>query len=189
MGGEPCFHAKRFYMDKVIGVVDRIVSVVGVILVGVLASGVIISVFLRYVFSISFVSSEEILTMIFVATTFFGAALGLREHEHIAISHFVDKAPKNVRRICSVLTYSVIIIVSVFVFYYSLRMIQKVGKVPSPATGITRGVYYSILPISFIITIFYSIVNIIGQFVPIVAPMKGYKDDYEIVSESNGGGE
>ena len=175
-------------MDKVIVFVDRVLSLLGKALVGVLASGVIVSVLLRYVFSISFVWSEEILTMVFVATTFFGAALGLREHEHIAITHFVDKLPRGPRRILSVLSNAVIILVASFVFYYSLRMIQKVGKVPSPATGIVKGAYYSMVPISFLITIFYAVVDSIGQFRPLVAPMKGYKDDDEIPMDSLGGG-
>ena len=138
----------------------------GKILVGILAGGVIISVFLRYVFNISFVWSEEILTMVFVATTFFGAALGMREHEHIAISHFVDKASPRLRRVFVVSSQIIIIMVSLFVIYYSLRLIGKVGRIPSPATGISKGVYYSMIPISFAITIFYAIINIIGQFVP-----------------------
>lgn len=175
-------------MDKVIVFIDRILSLLGKALVGVLASGVIVSVLLRYVFSISFVWSEEILTMVFVATTFFGAALGLREHEHIAITHFVDRLPRPMRRILLVASNAVIIVVAAFVFYYSVRMIQKVGRVPSPATGIIKGVYYSMVPISFLLTIFYAIVDSIGQFKPVVAPMKGYKDDDELPVDSLGGG-
>ncbi len=175
-------------MDKVIVFIDRILSLLGKALVGVLALGVIVSVLLRYVFSISFVWSEEILTMVFVATTFFGAALGLREHEHIAITHFVDRLPRPMRRILLVASNAVIIVVAAFVFYYSVRMIQKVGRVPSPATGIIKGVYYSMVPISFLLTIFYAIVDSIGQFKPVVAPMKGYKDDDELPVDSLGGG-
>ena len=175
-------------MDKVIVFIDRVLSLLGKALVGVLASGVIVSVLLRYVFSISFVWSEEILTMVFVATTFFGAALGLREHEHIAITHFVDRLPRPMRRILLVLSNAVIIVVAAFVFYYSVRMIQKVGRVPSPATGIIKGVYYSMVPISFLLTIFYAVVDSIGQFKPVVAPMKGYKDDDELPVDSLGGG-
>jgi TRAP-type C4-dicarboxylate transport system permease small subunit len=132
--------------------------------------------------------SEEILTMVFVATTFFGAALGLREHEHIAITHFVDRLPRPMRRILLVASNTVIIVVAAFVFYYSVRMIQKVGRVPSPATGIIKGVYYSMVPISFLLTIFYAVVDSIGQFKPVVAPMKGYKDDDELPVDSLGGG-
>ncbi len=86
-------------MKKLILGIDRFLSVVGIALTAILAAGVIISVILRYVFSIAFVQSEELLTMVFVATTFFGAALGLRESEHIAVSNFVSAMPAKPRKV------------------------------------------------------------------------------------------
>lgn len=166
-------------MNRFIHTIDSILSILAKFLVGILASGVIISVILRYVFSISFVWSEETLTMVFVATTFFGAALGIREKEHITITNFIHMIPEKARRVCIILAQVIIIGVSLFMIYYSFRIINKVGKVPSPATGIPKGVYYSIIPISFLITIFYSIVNILGEFIHIDEPVKGFLDDSE----------
>jgi len=167
-------------MNKFILGVDKVLSILGKTLVAVLACGVIISVILRYVFSIAFVSSEELLTMVFVATTFFGAALGLREGEHIAVNNFTAKMPDKLKKLCNILVQVFIIIVSVVMIYYSIRMIQKVGRVTSPATGIARGYYYSIIPISFVITIFYAIVNILKLYIHIDEPLKGYKEDFEL---------
>jgi TRAP-type C4-dicarboxylate transport system permease small subunit len=158
-------------------------------LTAILATGVIISVILRYVFSIAFVQSEELLTMVFVATTFFGAALGLRESEHIAVSNFVSAMPAKPRKVFAVIGQVVIIVVSLVMIYYSYRMIMKVGKVPSPATGIPRGYYYAMIPISFLFTIFYAVVNILKEFIDIPEPVKGYKDDYELGLTNAGGGE
>ncbi|MBI9094250.1 MAG: TRAP transporter small permease [Sphaerochaeta sp.] len=167
-------------MNKFILVVDNVLSILGKALVAVLACGVIISVILRYVFSIAFVSSEELLTMVFVATTFFGAALGLRENEHIAVNNFTAMMSDKLKRLCSILVQVFIIIVSAVMIYYSIRMIQKVGGVPSPATGIARGFYYSLMPISFVITIFYAVVNILKLYIHIDEPVKGYKEDFEL---------
>ncbi len=167
-------------MKKIIVGADRFLSGFGIALNAVLASGVIISVFLRYFFSIAFVQSEELLTMVFVATTFFGSALGLREGDHIAITNFVDMAKPRTRRIAAIASQLVIIVVSLVMVYYSIRMISKVGRVTSPATGIMRGWYYAIIPTSFVFTIFYSVVDIVGQFIPIPAPVKGFEDDSEL---------
>ncbi|MBZ4673987.1 MAG: TRAP-type C4-dicarboxylate transport system, small permease component [Spirochaeta sp.] len=176
-------------MKKLILGIDRFLSVVGIALTAILATGVIISVILRYVFSIAFVQSEELLTMVFVATTFFGAALGLRESEHIAVSNFVSAMPAKPRKVFAVIGQVVIIVVSLVMIYYSYRMIMKVGKVPSPATGIPRGYYYAMIPISFLFTIFYAVVNILKEFIDIPEPVKGYKDDYELGLTNAGGGE
>lgn len=177
-----CVHTygRVIRMNKFILGVDNILSIFGKLLVAVLAIGVIVSVILRYVFSIAFVSSEELLTMIFVATTFFGAALGLREAEHIAVNNFTAMMPALARKICNILTELVIITVSCFMIYFSIRMIQKVGKVPSVATSIPRGYYYSLMPISFVISIFYSVINILKLFIHIEDPVKGYQDDFEL---------
>jgi len=167
-------------MNKFILGVDKVLSILGKALVAVLASGVIISVILRYLFSIAFVSSEELLTMVFVATTFFGAALGLREGEHIAVNNFTAMMPDKLKKLCNILVQVFIIILSVVMIYYSIRIIRKVGGVPSPATGIARGFYYSLMPISFVITIFYAVVNILKLYIHIDEPVKGYKEDFEL---------
>lgn len=167
-------------MKQLISGIDKFLSIFGITLNAILVSGVIISVFLRYFFSIAFVESEELLTMVFVATTFFGSALGLREGEHIAITNFVDNASSRASRVFAIICQVIIIFVSLVMFYYSIRMIGKVGKVASPATGIKRGWYYAIIPVSFVFTIFYSVVDIVGQFIPIPAPDKGYDDDSEL---------
>ncbi len=57
-------------MNRFIERIDKVISILGKVLVAILATGVIISVILRYIFSIAFVASEELLTMVFVATTF-----------------------------------------------------------------------------------------------------------------------
>jgi TRAP-type C4-dicarboxylate transport system permease small subunit len=168
-------------MNRFIERIDKVISILGKVLVAILATGVIISVILRYIFSIAFVASEELLTMVFVATTFFGAALGLRESEHIVINNFIDMMPKHMKKICNVLAQVIIIIVSLFMIMYSIRIIQKVGNVPSPATGIPRGYYYSLMPISFVVSIFYAFSNILKLFIPIVEPVKGYKDDLDLL--------
>ncbi len=167
-------------MKKVILGIDRFLSLFGIFLVGLLAGGVIISVILRYVFSLAFVWSEELLTMVFVATTFFGAALGLREQEHIAVTNFVNAMPTRARKVCTVIAQLIIALVSIAMIYYSFRMIDKVGKVPSPATGIIRGVYYAIMPVSFVFTAFYAVVNILREFIELPDPVKGYKEDFEL---------
>lgn len=54
-----------------------------ILLMGIMALSVIISVFLRYVLGITFVWAEEAITYFFIATTYFGAILGVKENEHI----------------------------------------------------------------------------------------------------------
>lgn len=167
-------------MKKLITTVDTILSAFGILLSGVLTSGVIISVILRYFFSISFVQSEELLTIVFITTTFFGAALGLREKEHIAILNFVELFNERMQKALNIIVQLIIIFVSLIMIIYGIRMMQKVGGIPSAATGIKKGIYYSIMPISFTFAIFYCLTNILSLFIDIPEAKKGFQDDSEL---------
>jgi len=167
-------------LNKVIHWVDVGHSIVLTLLVGFLTSGVIISVFLRYVFNIAFTWSEELLTISFVATTFLGASLGMREKEHIAIDYFTSKLPR-LHKVINTLVMLIVIVVAVFAFDNSLKWISKVGKIPSPATGVPNGTFYLVVPISFAFTIFYAIINILAEFISIDPPTtKSRYEEYSV---------
>jgi TRAP-type C4-dicarboxylate transport system permease small subunit len=168
---------------------DKALAVLLGVLVGGLAVGVIASVILRYLFNVSFAWAEESLTMVFIATTFFGAALGLREGEHIAISLPSGKGAVALRAFLRILSMAVIVVVSWFVFKYSRLWISKVGTIPSPATGIENGVFYAIVPISFGITIFYAVLHIVSEFVGIEPPVTKSRFDGDVETGDAGGTE
>lgn len=173
-------------LNALIRFLDKALAVLLGTLVGILASGVIVSVVLRYVFGISFAWAEELLTISFIATTFFGAALGLREGEHIAIT-LPSEGKSLWHRVLSILVMLAVVAVSVFVFKYSRVWIARVGAVPSPATGIPSGFFYTMVPISFGITIFYAAVQILAQFAQIDPPSAKSRFDGEV--DPAGGGE
>ncbi len=175
-------------LNPVLAVMDRILAIFLTILVGVMASGVMVSVLLRYVFNIAFAWSEELLTVVFIATSFFGAALGIREKEHITINFFEKSSPK-LKIAMNTIAMCAVIVVAVVVFIKSLEWIQRVGSVPSPATGIPNGTFYLFVPFSFAIAIFYSIADILGQFIPLRPPAtKSEYVEYDPVQNQLGGG-
>jgi len=166
--------------NALIRLFDKAIAVFLGVLVGGLALGVIASVFLRYLFNISFAWAEELMTMLFIATTFFGAALGLRESEHIAIALPAGKNSARLHKILRILSMIVIVAVSAFVFKYSRIWIERVGQIPSPATGINSGVFYAMVPVSFSITIFYAILQIASEFVGIEPPVTKSKFEGDV---------
>ena len=167
-------------LNPVLAVMDKVLAVFLTILVGLMASGVMASVFLRYVLNIAFAWSEELLTVVFIATSFFGAALGIREREHISINFFEKSSLKLKKTINTI---------AIVVFIKSLEWIQRVGGVPSPATGIPNGTFYLFVPISFAITIVYSLADILGHFTPLREPTtKSEYVEYGSVQNQTGGG-
>lgn len=164
-------------MNKFIKKLDKILSVYCYSMMGLMTVGIILTVFLRYVFNITFVKAEETITMVFVATTFYGAALGIREQEHINIAYFKDKASAKVKGYIDIFVNVVIIFVMIFLFRNSLIWIDKVGEVLSPGMQVPTKYLYVIVPISCVLSIFYALLNILGIFYPIDKPDYGYDRD------------
>ncbi len=167
-------------MNFIVKTVDRFLSIWCLVIMSALTVGVIVSVALRYLFNISFVESEEAITMLFIGTTYFGMALGVRYREHITISYFAEQAPRTVRVLIQVLVMLIIVWVSWTLFRQSLLWIRKVGAVPSPALHIPYVYFYIMVPVSSLIIIFYAFVDILSLFLPIDEPEKGYEADEEI---------
>lgn len=170
-------------MNALIKLVDRILALWCILLMAALTLGVIISVILRYLFNISFVQSEEAITLIFIATSYFGMALGIREHDHIAISYFAERLPGRLKKAAQVWVMLVISGTSLVVLQYSLVWIDRVGAVPSPALQLPWGWFYAMVPVSSGIVIFYALVNIAALFLPVVPAHRGYAADDEVESE------
>ncbi len=167
-------------MNKAIKILDKVISFILILLVAFLAVGVSVTIVLRYFFGISFAALEEFLTMSFIFITLFGSALAIREKQHISISFLADKIVGNSRprRIISTLLIDAsIIYVSAFMVIYSCRWIAQVGHLLSQNSHLPMKVFYIFMPITFALTIVYTIVDILGLFIKIDEPEGGYSTD------------
>lgn len=167
-------------MNAFIKLVDRVMALWCILLMAVLTFGVILSVILRYVFNISFVQSEEAITLVFIATSYFGMALGIRENDHIAITYFSERLPGCLRKAAQVFVMLVIIGTNLIIYQYSQVWIQRVGAIPSPALQLPWGWFYTMVPVSSVIVIFYALVNIAALFLPVAPAHRGYAADDEV---------
>jgi TRAP-type C4-dicarboxylate transport system, small permease component len=164
-------------MNKLLKIMDKILSVVLSALIAFLAIGVISTVFLRYFFGFSSGAFEEYLTMSFVITCFIGSALSVREKQHISISYFVDKLTGRRKTVSEIVVMVAIIVVSSVVLIYSIRWIMAVGSTISPVSGVKKGFYYIVVPFSSVLTIFYCVIDILGHFINIEPAVSGYFGD------------
>lgn len=170
-------------MNKFLQKFDKTLSLISMVMVALIASGVIISVFLRYFFSLSYGWVEEFLTMLFVAITFMCSALCIREKQHISISYFTDKLNGKFKIVSDIFIQVCIIAVSIVLFIYSSKWIFAVGSTISPNSGIPFGYFYAIVPFSALVSIFYSCIAMLSHFSPIEEAKTGYFDDDVILEE------
>jgi C4-dicarboxylate transporter DctQ subunit len=124
---------------------------------------VIASVFLRYIFGITFIWAEEGITMLFVASSFYGAFLCLAEGEHIQIDFLYQKFSPKLKNIMDIVIYCVIFFVEFYMTKLSLFWIKKVGDVLTNGMRLPIKLFYSMIPISCTIMCIYCVFSIIKE--------------------------
>lgn len=93
-------------------------------------------VVLRYVFNTSIMGTAETFTMLFTYCSALGAAVMVRNREHIRISVFIDKLPLTGKKIVLTINYLLIAMFSYFVFKESLPWLNSIKTFKSQVTGI-----------------------------------------------------
>ncbi len=173
-------------MNKAIKVLDKVISVILMALVAFLAVGITFTIVMRYFFSISYAWLEEFLTMSFIFITLFGAALAVREKQHIAITILADKIcgkNESLKKVFGILVDAVILFVCFYMTMYSIKWINQVGHLLSQNSHLPMKVFYIAVPITFVITGIYTVIDILGRFVKIDEPDGGYSTDDELPEE------
>lgn len=142
--------------------INRIIEVLLVVIFSLLVLDVLWQVFGRYVLNKSFSFTEEFARFALIWLTILGAAYLNGKREHLAMDYWLNKLPPEGRtaRLRLIETFMAVFALLVMVVgggnlvYTTLRL----GQV-SPAIGVPLGVVYSIVPISGLLIIFFSIYN------------------------------
>lgn len=119
----------------------------GIAAMAFVAIGVIFAVIMRYFFNISFTFLEELITLVFTFTTFWGIGICVLENEHVLIDFFFVKWPKKVQRWMNVLNYLIVLFSLILLQYYAIKWIAVAGKTISNGMRIKYMYIYGIMPI------------------------------------------
>ncbi|WP_400163331.1 TRAP transporter small permease [Brevibacillus sp. TJ4] len=141
---------------------ERVIRLFIQVSVGVLILDLNISVFFRYVLQEPIVGTQEIALVLLGWITFLGACLSVRNHSMVAVTFFVEKfgAYQVVARIASQL---LIFGFSICFFIYGYLWVTSpsVLQITMPALQIPVWISYSIIPVSMLITMVFTIDNIV----------------------------
>ena len=120
-------------------------------MMGVMFILVFVNVVTRYIFGLSFATTEEISTFLMIWITYIGAGLALREGRLAAIDLFPDMIPPKSRRVFRVVLGVIIILFFGILAYYGVRMVQFGWSQETWATQIPRGIPYLAIPIGSVV--------------------------------------
>lgn len=115
----------------------------------------------RYFLNKPSTTSEELLIYCFVWVSLLGAAYVFGKRDHMAMSFFVEKLPPAKNNLTKIISEVAVLVFAGAVLVYGGIEITKLamGQV-SPALGVPMGYIYTVLPLSGVITIIYSIINL-----------------------------
>jgi TRAP-type transport system small permease protein len=135
-------------------------------LVGLLLAAMVVLVFtnvvLRYAFGSGITVSEELARWFFVWLVFLGAIVGLKEHAHLGMDTVLLLLGPRGRRVCYILSHSLMIVCSVLLVKGSYVQTMINWKVSAPATGWSVGLFYGVglvFGLSAIVILTYELVQ------------------------------
>lgn len=125
---------------------------VGIAAMAFVSVSVIITVIMRYFFNISFTFLEELITVVFAFSTFWGIGICALEDEHVIIDFFFVKLPEKVQRWVSVFNYAVVLVTMLVLQYFTINWIAVAGKTISNGLRIKYIYIYGVMPIGVAIS-------------------------------------
>lgn len=151
-------------LKKIFKLLDKIILNICIVFMGLIALFVISSVILRYFFGIAFVWSQELITFLFIFTTFFGSVIAIQYEEHISIRYFYKLMPDKIQRFMDIIFKIFLVYLQVQIIRVSLQWIDKVGNVLTPGLRFPVRYIYMILPISALLMIVYALRKLFLNF-------------------------
>lgn len=133
-------------VDRVGGILEKIVSCVCVIVMSIL---VFVNVIFRFVFNNSLAFSDEISTYLFVLMSFMGTAIAARRGAHLGLSIITDRVSPKARTIIGMLMYAISALFCLLIVIFGVQMVisqYQLGQ-QSAAMQWPEWIYGSFVPI------------------------------------------
>jgi TRAP-type C4-dicarboxylate transport system permease small subunit len=129
-------------MYKIVTGVSRLIEHIIAILLALMVILVFSNVILRYGFNSGITVSEELSRWFFVWMIFLGAVVAIKERAHLGTDMLVSRLPAFGKKLCLVLTYSLMIYITALFFKGSLDQSIINLDVEAPVTGASVAWFY-----------------------------------------------
>ena len=151
-------------MDKFLLRYCQALQVITVVCLASMVVLVLSNVVLRYVFNSGISVSEELSRWLMVWLTFLGAIVALREHSHLGVDTLVRALPPMGKRICFVLSYSLMLFADWLLLSGSWKQMIITAGDRAPATNLSVGFFYGagiVFGVSAGVILLYDLVRVL----------------------------
>ena len=133
---------------------DGVLAALGALLTGI----VLVAVFFRYVLNQSISWSDELVRYLFVWFTLLGAAVTLREREHIRVEYFVEHLPPRARRLVGRLMLAGVVCFQAAAAALGCAWVWETrGSYTSALRWPLNLLFYAALPVSAVLGLWYAV--------------------------------
>lgn len=149
-------------MDKIKTVLDKVITAVCVVFFIAMVILTTYQVVTRYVFNSPSSVSEVLTRYLFVWLILLSATYVFGQRDHICITALKNTFTGTPLKIVNIFGEYVVIVFSVLILIYGGGSITSINMVQYDSIlKIPTGIIYSIIPVSGVLIVFYSILNII----------------------------
>ncbi|CAH8194712.1 TRAP transporter small permease [Vibrio aestuarianus] len=148
-------------MNKIRTLLDRTIEALGCSALLTMVAVACWQVISRYVFNSPSTFSEEFLRFSLIWVSLIGLAYVAGKQEHISFTLFLDKCPPHLVHIWKIVLQLVFILFAIYVLIIGGWNVSSmtINQI-SPVLQVSMGKVYYALPVSGVIVIIYSILNI-----------------------------
>lgn len=139
--------------------IDNILAKLCVVLLGLLVVDVLWQVFTRFVMSSPSAFTDEVAGYLLIWVGMLGAAYVTGQREHLAIDLLIQRSPEKRQKKLLAFTYLVVFVFALFVLLIGggwLMYTRFMWDVKSAALGLPLGLVYSVLPLSGLFIMYYT---------------------------------
>ena len=140
------------FLDKF----EEIILMAGLTLMGL---AVAVQIFMRYIFNMPLVWSEEFARYIFVWISFIGASYGVRQGSHIAMEYFFNKFGPRMRKRIAVSTNILSIAAFAYLIPTAINFTRQQHSIASSAMDMPMSWLFAAVPIGCALICFRLIVS------------------------------
>ncbi|HBO37647.1 MAG TPA: TRAP transporter small permease [Pasteurellaceae bacterium] len=156
-------------MNRFIAVLDRILSILCIVVCSLLVICVVWQVFSRYVLNDPSTITDELARFLFIWVGLIGAAYGLGQKKHLAIDLLLmklERQPKKHAFFQLIISLISIFFVAVIMCYGGGRLVMdtiEAGQI-SPVLGIEMGLIYLAIPLSGFFMLVFLLRDLSAEF-------------------------
>ncbi len=146
-------------MNNLIKIIHNTLKWFLILLMTVMVVDVVWQVFSRFVLQQSSSITEELATYLLIWIGLLGGAYALHERAHLGIDLITNRLSEKGKVYSEIITFCVVMVVAVVVFIiggFRLLYITITLNQISPALQIKVGYFYSVIPLTGLLFVFYS---------------------------------